>query len=88
MKRAEATAEVFMTALESLPRSDRGMILQRLFVDPALKEDFIDVAAWYERRTKRVVPLSASESSPEKGRSPVNYCLAIKPSASRAGAVG
>ena len=56
MKRADATAEVFITAFESLPKSDRGVILQRLFADPALKEDLIDVVAWYERRTERAVP--------------------------------
>ena len=56
MKRADATAEVFMTAFESLPKSDRGVILQRLFADPALKDDLIDVAAWYERRTEQAVP--------------------------------
>jgi CRP-like cAMP-binding protein len=56
VKRAEATAEVFMTAFESLPKSDRDVILQRLFADPALREDLIDVAAWHERRNERAVP--------------------------------
>ena len=55
MRRAEATAEVFMTAFESLPKSERGVILQRLFASPALKEDLIDVAKWYERRAERAI---------------------------------
>ena len=55
MSRAEATAEVFMTAFESLPKSERGVILQRLFASPALKEDLIDVAKWYERRAERAI---------------------------------
>ena len=55
MRRAEATAEVFMTAFVSLPKSDRGVILQRLFASPALKEDLIDVAKWYERHAERAI---------------------------------
>lgn len=52
---AEATAEVFMTACESLPKSDRGVILQRLIANPALKEDLNDVATWYERHEERAI---------------------------------
>ena len=56
VKRAEATAEVFMTAFEALPKSGRDVIMQRLFANPALKEDLIDVVKWYERRTERAIP--------------------------------
>lgn len=56
MRTADATAEVFMTAFESLPKPERTAIMQRLFANPALKEDLIDVATWYERRTERAVP--------------------------------
>lgn len=70
MKRAEATAQVFMTAFEPLPRSGRGMILQRLFADPALKEDFIDVAAWYGHRTERVVPYQRARARLKKAGRP------------------
>jgi hypothetical protein len=56
VKAADATAEVFMTAFESLPKSEREAIMQRLFANPALKEDLIDVATWYERRAERAVP--------------------------------
>lgn len=56
MKAADATAEVFMTAFEALPKSEREAILQRLFANPALKEDLIDVATWYDRRAERAVP--------------------------------
>lgn len=56
MRRAEATAEVFITAFESLAKSEREAIMQRLFANPALKEDLIDVAKWYDRRAERAIP--------------------------------
>jgi hypothetical protein len=56
MKRSDATAEVFLTAFEALPRSQRKIILQHLFANPALKEDLFDVARWYERRAERALP--------------------------------
>jgi len=56
VKIADATAEVFMTAFEALPKSEREVIMQRLFANPALKEDLIDVAKWYERRAERAIP--------------------------------
>ena len=56
VRTANATAEVFMTAFESLQKSEREAIMQPLFANPALKEDLIDVAAWYERRTEWAVP--------------------------------
>ncbi|MFZ1805088.1 MAG: hypothetical protein WAU05_14265 [Nitrospira sp.] len=56
MRTADATAEVFMTAFESLPKPERTAIVQRLFANPALKEDLIDVATWYDRRAERAIP--------------------------------
>jgi hypothetical protein len=44
MKAADATVEVFVTAFEALPRPEREAVLRRLFVDPAFKEDLLDVA--------------------------------------------
>ena len=67
MRRAETTAEVFMTAFESLPKSDRGAILQRLFANPALKEDLIDVASWYERHAERAIPYRRVHERLKKG---------------------
>lgn len=55
MKTADATAEVFMTAFEALPKTEREAIIQRLFANPVLKEDLIDVATWYERRAERAI---------------------------------
>jgi hypothetical protein len=56
VKTADATAAVFMTAFEALPKSERAIILQRLFANPVLKEDLIDVAKWYERCAERAIP--------------------------------
>ncbi len=55
MKSADATASVFMTAFEALPRSGREAVLERLFATPGLKQDLIDVARWYERRAERAI---------------------------------
>lgn len=67
MRRAEATAEVFMTAFESLPKSECGVILQRLFANSALKEDLIDVAKWYERRAERAISYRRVHERLKKG---------------------
>ena len=56
MKVADATAQVFLTAFEALPKSEREAVLQRLFANRALKEDLVDVARWYERHPERVIP--------------------------------
>ena len=56
MKAADASAKVFITAFEALPRQEREAVLQRLFANPGLKEDLIDVAQWYERRAERTIP--------------------------------
>ena len=56
MKAADATAEVFLTAFESLPKSQREAVLQHLFANPSRRGDLIDVARWYERRAERPIP--------------------------------
>ena len=48
MKTPDATAEVFITAFEALPRPQRETILKRLLVQSALKQDLIDVLRWLE----------------------------------------
>ncbi len=58
MKAADATAEVFVTALEALPKSELEAVLRRLFATPALAEDLVDIARWYERRRERAAPYS------------------------------
>ena len=55
MKAADTTAEVFVTAFEALPRSEREAVLKCLFADPSLKQDLLDVALWLQRRGERTV---------------------------------
>jgi hypothetical protein len=68
MKPADATAEVFLTAFEALPKTEREAVLQRLFATPALKEDLIDVARWYERRAERALPYRKVRERLKKAR--------------------
>jgi len=56
MKGAEATAEVFVTAFESLPRRQREAVLRRLFEKRELQEDLLDVSRWLMRRKEKPVP--------------------------------
>ncbi len=55
-----------MTAFESLPKSEREAIMQRLFANPALKEDLIDVATWYGRHAERAIPYQRVRGRLEK----------------------
>jgi len=59
MKSADATAEVFVTAFEALPRVQREAVLKRLLMSAALREDVIDVARWLERKGERFVSYHA-----------------------------
>jgi len=58
MKAADATAEVFVMALEALPKSELEAVLRRLFTNPALAEDLVDIVRWDERRRERAVSYS------------------------------
>ena len=53
--RESSNKSILMLTPLFLPKSDRGVNLQRLFANPALKEDLIDVATWYERRAGRAI---------------------------------
>ena len=50
MAKAEALAEVFLTALRSLPKTHRDRILIELVKDKALRRDLMDLATIEERR--------------------------------------
>jgi hypothetical protein len=55
MKAADATAKVFVTAFEALPKAEREAVLRQLLAIPALREDLIDVALWQKRRRERAL---------------------------------
>jgi len=50
MGKAEAVAEVFLTALRSLPKSGRDRVLLGLVKDRSLRRDLMDLAVIEERR--------------------------------------
>jgi hypothetical protein len=50
MAKTEALAEVFLTALRSLPKAGRDRILLGLVKDKALRRDLMDLAVIEERK--------------------------------------
>jgi hypothetical protein len=56
MNVAEATAEVFVTAFESLARSQQQAVLRRLLASPRRRQDILDVAVWLDRKKESSVP--------------------------------
>lgn len=50
MMKTQAVAEVFLTALRSLPKADRERILLGLVKDKTLRRDLMDLATIEERR--------------------------------------
>jgi hypothetical protein len=50
MAKAEAVAEVFLTAIRSLPKRDRERILAGLIRDRNLRQDLLDLAVIEQRR--------------------------------------
>ena len=50
MRHAEATAEVFLTALRALPKKQRQAVLCGIADDDELREDLLDLALIAERR--------------------------------------
>ncbi len=56
MAKAEALADVFLTAFRSLPKSGRDRILLGLVKDKALRRDLMDLAVIEERETEPTRP--------------------------------
>ncbi len=50
MTKAEATADVFITALKALPRKERDAVLVRIARDRALGRDLADLQVFEQRR--------------------------------------
>ena len=50
MGKAEAVAEVFLTAIRSLPKAERDRVLRGLVNDWNLRPDLMDLATIEERR--------------------------------------
>ena len=56
MAKAKALAEVFLTALRSLPKAGRDRILLSLVEDKALCRDLMDLATIQERKKESSRP--------------------------------
>jgi hypothetical protein len=56
MTKAEATAEVFLTALKALPKQERDAVLRRIAKDKALARDLLDLATVEQRRREQSRP--------------------------------
>jgi hypothetical protein len=57
MTKVEATAEVFWTAFNVLPREDKQAVIRRILQDDRLRRDLIDLAFIEERRDEPSRPL-------------------------------
>ncbi|MCC6297848.1 MAG: hypothetical protein IT314_01025 [Anaerolineales bacterium] len=57
MTQTEATADVFWTAFNVLPREEKRAILLRIIRDENLRRDFMDLALIEERRNEPGRPL-------------------------------
>jgi len=58
MTNSEATAEVFLLALKSLPKKERDAVLVRIARDKDFAKDLIDLAVIYDRRDEPSRPIS------------------------------
>lgn len=57
MTKVEATAEVFWTAFNVLPREDKQAVIRRILQDEHLRRDLMDLALIEERRNEPSRPL-------------------------------
>ena len=56
MTKAEATADVFLTALKALPKSQRDAVLVHIARDKQFARDILDLALISQRRNERSRP--------------------------------
>ncbi len=57
MTHSQANAEVFLTALQALPKKERQAVLIRIAEDDELREDLLDLALLAERRDESSRPV-------------------------------
>ncbi len=66
MKSKGATAEVFLTAFNSLKREEQDIFLTSLLKDKKMREDLIDIAIAEERAKDKSRPFRAFLAETEK----------------------
>ncbi len=50
MKAAQSKAEIYLMALESLPRAEKKAVIARLLEDESLREDILDIVLIQQRQ--------------------------------------
>jgi hypothetical protein len=67
---ATATAEIFLTAFQSLPKVEQQEVVSRLASDEEFREDLLDIAVCEERRHEPTRPFRTylEERSRKKAR--------------------
>ena len=68
MTPTEATAEVFLTAFQSLPHREQDTFLMKLLKNKRLREDLIDLAIAEERSHEKTRPFEKVVADIRKGR--------------------
>ena len=66
MNKVESRAEIFLLALQSLSKTERDAVINRLLEDPKLREDIIDIALIETRKGEPSRPFR--EYLAERGR--------------------
>ena len=66
MKTVESRAEVYLMALQSLPKAEREAVIARLLEDTKLREDILDLALIQQRQGEPSRPFR--EYLAEKGK--------------------
>lgn len=61
MKTSEATAEVFFTAFKSLGSDEKESVIQKMFSDPSIREDIMDLVLIEKSKKAKGKPMSAME---------------------------
>lgn len=56
MTAREATAEVFWTAFQSLPRAERQAVIDRLLRDRRVRQDQVDIVTAFQRGREKSIP--------------------------------
>lgn len=50
MKEAQSRAEIYLMALESLPKEEKKAVINRLLEDESLREDIMDIVTVQQRQ--------------------------------------
>jgi hypothetical protein len=75
MTTVEATSEVFWTAFRSLPKKQRGAVIEKLLKDKEFMEDLVDIVIIEQRRREPSRSLDEYLTDRKKRRNYARYAL-------------